>query len=207
MRFKLPLLLPFGLAALLGLPAAGQKPDYRRQIQIPPQEIFTGMLRFSQEKNFAALEKSSQLLNPLYLEVQQSFQVDLAKEIKTGLHAQNPGHLEATVLRIIYYDMKALFRLAAREPDHSRAVIHLKTAFLDYSLLSARVQKADFTADQMIRKLFQKAGVLAGASSPFTEQHDADPRPELRAVTDEIETLLLNALSNLKAAPAAKPAA
>ena len=190
------------LALTAALLALGQGVDYRQQIKIPPNEIFSGMLRFAEEKNFTALQTASQLLTPLYQVAKKDFGVDLAASLESGIGARDGPKTKQTVQQIIFYDLKALFALALAESERQRSLTYLKTAFFDYSLLAPEIQKANFTQDQLLRKLFQKSFYLAGSNNPFSGEQLTVQRKELEANLRQVEDLILKTLPQLNQAPA-----
>ena len=190
------------LAVAAALSVMGQTADYRQQIKIPPHEIFTGMLRFAQEKNYPAIQSASQLLAPLYQVVKKDFSVDLAAALSAGIAAGDAQKTQQTVQQIVFYDLKCLFALALADTDRQRSLTYLKTAFLDYTLLAPGIQQKNFAEDQLLRKLFQKAFYLAGSSNPYSQEQLSVQRKELETNLRQIEDLILKVLPRFDVQPA-----
>jgi hypothetical protein len=187
---------------VLALLLMGEVKDYRGQMKQPPFKVFEGMLLASKKENWSGIKDMSDMfLGPFYQEIKRSFNVDLAEELNKVLAEHNKEKILTAIQRNMFYDIKALFGLAAQDPAPDRATGLLKTAYLDYNLLSPYVQTKDFQRDQVIRKMFQQAFQLAGASSPYSEENKGNNKgKKLKDHTSQIEKAIIEVLPGVSAA-------
>ncbi|HUT54846.1 MAG TPA: hypothetical protein VM658_15750 [bacterium] len=174
--------------------------DYRPQMKSPPYKVFDTLLKTWQAKNYDGIKTvADTFLPPFYAEIKKSYNVDLEAELDAAVQSKDERKTLASIQRQIFYDIKALFDLSVEQTDSGRAVGLLKTAYLNYDLMSPAVQKADFSADQMARKMFQQAYYVAGSNSPYN--NDSDPaearKKGLKEITSRIESLLIKTLPAL----------
>src|SRR3990172_1388247 len=184
------------LLCLLLLPlveAGASIADYRPLMKSPPYKVFDTVLKAWQAQNYDGIKSVADMfLAPFYEEMKKVYNVDLGAELNAAVQSRNQQRTLTAIQRLIFYDIKALFDLSAEQTDSAHAVGLLKTAYLSYDLLSPQVQKANFSADQQTRKMFQHAYSLAGSNSPFTNEADPEAarKKALKELTSQIESLL-----------------
>ena len=146
------------------------------------------MIVYAQEKDFEKLSKTLQLVKPITQAVGTKYSKNPEEEVQNAIQKKSGEKALLSVQRLVALDMRDLLSIAAgsiREGSE-KATTKLKTAYLDYLLISPYVQVKSFSADQKIKNVFRKA-VTTFASEE-----------ELKQMIQEIEKELFSAYPELK---------
>ncbi|MBI3994654.1 MAG: hypothetical protein HY349_01625 [Nitrospirae bacterium] len=158
----------FLLAVLIfmaGRDASAQ--SYRNAVQVPPVEVYQSMLNFVERKEYAKVAGSLTILSPIVNHITEKFTDNPTDGIKKAIEKGNPEEILLSVQTLIILDMKDLLDEALKQVDQAPAFSKtmVKTARLNYELLSSYVQKKDFSTDQKIKKNFTDSFRLLGSES------------------------------------------
>ncbi|MBI3811822.1 MAG: hypothetical protein HY283_06420 [Nitrospirae bacterium] len=140
---------------------------YRNTVQVPPVEVYQSMLNFVDRKDYAKVTGSLNTLAPIVNHISAKFTDNPTEGIKKAVDRGNPDDILLSVHTLIVLDVKDLLDEALKQieqsPDASKTLV--KTARLNYELLSSYAQKKDFGADQKIKKDFAESFRLLGSES------------------------------------------
>jgi hypothetical protein len=138
---------------------------YRNAVQVPPVEVYQSMLNFVDRKEYAKVTGSLNILAPVVNHITAKFSDNPTNGIKKAIDKGNPDEILLSVQTLIALDIKDLLDEAVKQgdqsPDASKTLV--KTARLNYELLSSYVQKNEFAADQKIKKTFAESFRLLGS--------------------------------------------
>ena len=162
--------------------------SYRNAVQVPPVEVYQSMLNFVDRKDYAKVVGSLNILAPVVNHITVKFTDNPTEGIKKAVDKGNPDEILLSVQTLIILDMKDLLDEALKQveqsPDASKTMV--KTARLNYELLSSYVQKKDFSADQKIKKNFTDSFRLLGSESVYSADKTRVNTGELRRLWVEI---------------------
>jgi hypothetical protein len=148
----------------------GWAQSYRNAVQVPPVEVYQSMLNFADRKEYAKVTGSLNVLAPIVNHITAKFTDNPTEGIKKAIEKGNPDEILLGVQTLIILDMKDLLDEALKQveqsPDTSKTMV--KTARLNYELLSSYVQKKDFSSDQKIKKNFTDSFRLLGSESVYS---------------------------------------
>ncbi len=190
-----------GMVAICAL-AVGQEgaaQSYRSTLRKPTVEVFQSMLRATTQQDYDGLKKSLTLLDPILVEVNRKFQVDLAAEFLKAISEGRHAAVAATVRKLIFYDMKDLFALLTQERGLTEAQMQafLKSAYLDYQLLAPTVTAQSVETNARIQRWFKEAAEEFSIDpSPFSREKGVD-RQRVQRTTQRIEAACAAALPGL----------
>lgn len=162
--------------------------SYRNAVQVPPVEVYQSMLNFVDRKDYAKVVGSLNILAPVVNHITVKFTDNPTEGIKKAVDRGNPDEILLSVQTLIILDMKDLLDEALKQveqsPDASKTMV--KTARLNYELLSSYVQKKDFATDQKIKKNFTESFRLLGSESVVSTDKKQVNMGELRRLWVEI---------------------
>ena len=162
--------------------------SYRNAVQVPPVEVYQSMLNFVDRKDYAKVVGSLNILAPVVNHIAVKFTDNPTEGIKKAVDKGNPDEILLSVQTLIILDMKDLLDEALKQveqsPDASKTMV--KTARLNYELLSSYVQKKDFATDQRIKKNFTDSFRLLGSESVYSADKTRVNTGELRRLWVEI---------------------
>ena len=162
--------------------------SYRNAVQVPPVEVYQSMLNFVDRKDYAKVVGSLNILAPVVNHITVKFTDNPTEGIKKAVDKGNPDEILLSVQTLIILDMKDLLDEALKQveqsPDASKTMV--KTARLNYELLSSYVQKKDFATDQKIKKNFTDSFRLLGSESVYSADKTRVNTGELRRLWVEI---------------------
>ncbi len=162
--------------------------SYRNTIQVPPVEVYQSMLNFADRKDYAKVVGSLDTLAPIVNHITAKFTDNPSDGIKKAVDKGNQDDILLSVHTLIVLDIKDLLdealKQVAQSPDASKTMV--KTARLNYELLSSYVQKKDFTADQKIKKSFTESFRLLGSDSVFSSDKAQVNSDQLKRLSGEI---------------------
>ncbi len=166
--------------------------SYRNAVQVPPVEVYQSMLNFVDRKEYGKVVSSLNILAPIANHISAKYSENPALGIKKAIDKGNPADILLSVQFFIVLDMKDLLDEAPKEveqsPDTSKTLV--KTARLNYELLSPFVQKADFPADQKIKKNFTDSFRLLESGSIYSTE-------KTQVNVDQLKRLWVEIVSNL----------
>ncbi len=166
----------------------GWAQSYRNTVQVPPVEVYQSMLNFVDRKEYAKVTGSLNILAPIVNHITAKFTDNPTEGIKKAVDKGNPDEILFSVQTLIILDMKDLLDEAMKQveqsPDVSKTMV--KTARLNYELLSSTVQKKDFAADQKIKKNFTDSFRLLGSESVLSSDKTPVNADHLRRLWIEI---------------------
>jgi len=200
------MLLPcIGFAALMVLASAsvGLGQTYRDGLILSSTEFNRSLLGFIRERNFGKITRSIPALEPLLEALKTKYGPDLATDLRISAAKEDYADGLLLIQRLIYYDMKDLLQVGLEIAEKSRetapAATKLRSAYLDYQILSPFIKDKNFDADRKIRNLFRTAMLRLEASSPYSEEPTdrSDPR-DIRPLIEQIESETLRAFPELK---------
>jgi len=146
--------------------------SYRNAVQVPPVEVFQSMLTFVDKKDYGKVQSSLNVLEPIVGHIRAKFSVNPAENINQAIKRGNQDEILESVQILIMLDIEDLLDEALKNiesnPDVSKTAV--KTARLNYSLLSPAVSKADFASDQKIKKDFTDSFRLMGTESAYSTE-------------------------------------
>ncbi len=145
------------------------------------------MFFYAQTRNYPAVGRLLPPIASITQHLKQEYGIDSAEEIRRAVPNGYEAVIEA-IQRFVYTDMTHHYKLSLIKIDAHRTAAQsdLRTAYRDYLLLSPYVQTDHFWVDQKIKSRFRRM-VTATTNSK-----------ELAPLIDEMGTLLLNALPELK---------
>jgi hypothetical protein len=166
--------------------------SYRNAVEVPPVEVYQSMLNFVDRKEYGKVVSSLNILAPIANHISAKYSENPALGIKKAVDKGNPADILLSVQSFIVLDMKDLLDEALKEveqsPDTSKTLV--KTARLNYELLSPFVQKADFPADQKIKKNFTDSFRLLESGSIYSTE-------KTQVNVDQLKRLWVEIVSNL----------
>jgi hypothetical protein len=166
--------------------------SYRNAVQVPPVEVYQSMLNFVDRKDYAKVTGSLNILAPVVNHITAKFTDNPTEGIRKAVDKGNPDEIRLSVQLLIIMDMKDLLDEAMKQveqsPDLSKTMV--KTARLNYELLSSYVQKKDFASDQKIKKDFTDSFRLLGSESVRSTE-------KTRVDVDQLKRLLVEIVYNL----------
>jgi hypothetical protein len=166
--------------------------SYRNAVQVPPVEVYQSMLNFVDRKEYAKVTGSLNILAPIVNHITAKFTDNPTEGIKKAIDKGTPDEILLSVQTLIILDMKDLLDEALKQveqsPDLSKTQV--KTARLNYELLSSYIQKKDFAVDQRIKKNFTDFFRVLGSESVYS----AD---KTTINTDQVNRLLVEIVFNL----------
>jgi len=161
---------------------------YRNEIQTPPVEVYQSMLSFVDKKDYAKVASSLKILTPIVAHIQAKYTDDPSLGIKKAIDKGNQDEILLSVQTLIVLDTKDLLDEALKQveqtPDASRTL--LKTARLNYELLTSFVQQKEFAIDQKIKKDFLDSYRLLDPESLYSNQKAAVDKEQIRRLWMEI---------------------
>jgi hypothetical protein len=165
---------------------------YRNAVQVPPVEVYQSMLDFVDRKEYAKVAGSLNILAPVMNHIKAKFTDNPTEGIKRAIQIGNPDEILLSVQTLIILDMKDLLDEALKQVDQSPDLskTQVKTARLNYELLSSYVQKKDFATDQKIKKNFADSFRLLGSDSLY-----ASDKAQVNA--DQLKRLWVEIVFNL----------
>jgi len=161
---------------------------YRNEIQTPPIEVYQSMLNFVDKKDYAKVANSLKILTPIVAHIQAKYTDDPSQGIKKAIDKGNQDEILLSVQTLIVLDTKDLLDEALKQveqaPDASKTL--LKTARLNYELLTSFVQKKEFAVDQKIKKNFLDSYRLLDSGSLYSNEKTAVDKEQLKRLWLEI---------------------
>ncbi|MBI3610099.1 MAG: hypothetical protein HY204_05275 [Nitrospirae bacterium] len=166
--------------------------SYRNAVQVPPVEVYQSMLNFVDQKEYAKVIGSLNTLAPIVNHITAKFTDNPLDGIKKAIDKGRPDEILLSVQTLIILDMKDLLDEAIRQVDQSpeASKTQVRTARLNYELLSSYVQKKDFPADQKIKKNFTDSFRLLGSESLYSAE-------KTRVNTNQLKRLWVEIVFNL----------
>lgn len=166
--------------------------SYRNATQVPPVEVYQSMLNFVDRKEYIKVTASLNVLAPIVNHISAKFTDNPTEGIKKAIERGNQDEILLSVQTLIILDMKDLLDEALKQVEQSPDIskTQVKTARLNYELLSSYAQKKDFAADQKIKKDFIESFRLLGSESVLA----AD---KAQINTDQLKRLWVEIVFNL----------
>ena len=169
-------------------------------------EIYGDMLGHGNAENYLMILELLPSVAEITDEIKSRFGVDVVSEIDTAVGSKNRERVLLALYKMVFYDIKNIFATITESghglsPEEVRSL--LKTAGIDYSLLSPKVKAISLTADNRIRELFQWAIFMVPTekSSPFTQagqkEMDAKLLSKLTKLMEKVEQECLKAFPDL----------
>lgn len=166
--------------------------SYRNAVQVPPVEVYQSMLTFADRKDYGKVQSSLNVLAPIVNHIRTKFSVNPADDISRAIKKGNQDEIMTSIQSLIMLDIEDLLDEALKEiesnPDPAKTAV--KTARLDYQLLSPAVSKADFAADQKIKKDFTNSFRLMGTESAYSTDKDTVNTDQLKRIWSGIISTL-----------------
>ncbi len=132
---------------------------YRNDVGVPPVEVYQSMLHFVERKEYKKITTSLKILSPIVNHVTAKFTDNPSDGIIRAIDRNNSDDILLSVQTLIILDIKDLLEEAFVQldssPESSRTQV--KSARLNYELLSPYVQKKDTAIDQKIRNNFARS--------------------------------------------------
>lgn len=166
--------------------------SYRNAVPVPPVDVYRSMLNFVDQKEYGKVSQSLNILAPIANHISAKYSKNPAVAIKKAIEKGNPSEILSSVHSFIVLDIKDLLDEAEKgvEQSANNSNTLVKTARLNYELLSPFVLKADFQADQRIKKNFTSSFRLLQSGSIYsTEKTQVD--------VDQLKGLWVEIVSNL----------
>lgn len=166
--------------------------SYRNAVQVPPVEVYKSMLTFADRKDYGKIQTSLRVLEPIVSHIQSKFSVNPANEINKAISTGNQGEIRMSVQTLIMLDIEDLLDEALKEVESSSdsAKTAVKTAWLNYQLLSPAVSKADFASDQKVKKDFTDSFRLMATKSAYSTEKSTVNTGQLKQIWSEIISTL-----------------
>jgi hypothetical protein len=166
--------------------------SYRNAVQVPPVEVYQSMLSFVDRKEYSKVQSSLNVLAPIVDHIRAKFSVNPADDINRAVKKGNRDEVLMSVQALIMLDIEDLLDEALRQVDSSpdSAKTLVKTARLDYELLSPSVSKVEFSADQKIKKDFNDSFRVMGTESAYSTEKTAINTEQLKNILSGITSTL-----------------
>ena len=166
-------------------PSSAEAQPYREALESPPSKTYQEILYHFHQRDYENLKRSLRLLQPLTRHLKSTYQVDVVRQIESGIKTGDHEGILLSIQRLVFLDMRDLFSLAFSTIDASKeqARESLRMAYRNYLLLSPYVQISRFRTDQRIKTLFRHAATATLESK------------RLLPLTGEIEALLAETLT------------
>lgn len=151
------------------------------------------------------MSESVASLGTVTAEIKDKFGVDVVSEINKAVGSKNKELVISALRKLVFYDIKNIFATITQsdiELSPKEVRVLLKTAAVDYSLLSPKVKTINSRADQRIRKLFEWAIFIVPTESrsPFTyrgrKKIDVRLMSKLRKLMEQVEEECLKVFPN-----------
>jgi len=146
--------------------------SYRNAVQVPPVEVFQSMLTFADRKDYSKVQNSLNVLAPVVNHIRAKFSVNPAEDINQAIKRGNQDEIMMSIQTLIVLDIEDLLDEALKgvesSPDSAKTAV--KTARIDYELLTKAVAKSDFASDQRIKKDFTDSFRLMGTESAYSTE-------------------------------------
>jgi hypothetical protein len=166
--------------------------SYRNAVQVPPVDVYRSMLTFADRKDYGKIQSSLNVLAPIVNHIRAKFSVNPADEINQAIRSGSQDTVVKSIQSLIVFDIEDLLDEALKEvessPDSAKTAV--KTAWLDYQLLSDAVSKADFAADQKIKKDFTGSFRLMGTESAYSTEKGRVDAGQLKSIWSGIISTL-----------------
>lgn len=132
------------------------------------------MLELTKEKKYNSVKASMDLLKPVLESLNEKYKVDLESKLLDTLKEENSQKIIKVIYEILSWDVKELIdeakKILERKPE--KALMHLKMAYLDYTLVDGEIEKQDFKKSQGIKKLFREAISYMSKLDPYNESKE-----------------------------------
>jgi len=162
--------------------------SYRDAVPAPPVEVYQSMLNFVNKNEYPKVVGSLNVLAPIVNHITAKYSDNPSESIKKAIDKGNPDDVLLSVQTLIVLDMKDLLDEAMNQVEQSPGISKtmIKTARLNYEVLSAYVQKKDFAADQKIKKDFTETFRIVGSDSLYSSDKTKVNTDQLRRLGVEI---------------------
>lgn len=129
----------------------------RAKLKTPPVKIYQSMLRFADKGDYGKIEASLTFIKPIILPIKKKWKINMEREIRESVGKQDKTVVLLSIQKLIFLDMESLMYTSIDKelPDKKRGV-QIRTAYLNYLLLSPTIKKKKFLADQRVKKAFRR---------------------------------------------------
>jgi hypothetical protein len=149
--------IAIAIALALGIPtAAAHADDPYDHLPASPYDVYHATLRFAEDGNFAALDRSLKHMRPLLRFFGQQCGMDLEGDLKDAIAHRNGGQAARVIVIAIWADLRRHLQAAvpAGAASVKRDEIHM--AFALYRLGAPEVSQRDQALDGRVRERFRE---------------------------------------------------
>lgn len=173
---KKPLLVWLsGLCLLLISYSAFSNTKERARLKTPPVKIYQSMLRLVDKQDYEKIEMSLSFIKPVTVAIKSRWDMDMKEMMRESIVGQDKAMIRLSVQKLVFLDMVILLHESIDEDQPlKKRKVQIRTAYLNYLLLSSTVKKRKFLADQGIKKIFRGLHTSTGKSLYARSLPDVD---------------------------------
>jgi hypothetical protein len=166
--------------------------SYRKELEVAPTDVYKAVFDYIEKKDYEKIRTALVYISPVIDTLKNKFGVGLRLEIETALQKKDVPSLNATIRKLVFYDLLDTFYSIVKEGNsqpQDKLQAWLKMAYLDYLFLSPTIvaEKKGFVADQEIKKIFKKAHAALGEYSPYTKGEKGSNLMQFAEYANQIE--------------------
>jgi len=146
------------LSILLGF-SLGLAQPYRDQMPQPSSEINRKLMTYAQSSDFEGFEQTLPSIKPLLDAFLAKFGAKVEFNMRPAINSRDKARLIKATQQLIYLDLKDLMNLTLESMGLStdKATVQMKSAYLNYLILSPIIEKTYFPSDQKVKNNFRTA--------------------------------------------------
>jgi len=177
--------------------------SYRSELEVAPTDVYKAVFDYIEKKDYEKIRTALVYISPVIDTLKNKFGVELRLEIETALQKKDVPSLNATIRKLVFYDLWDTFNSIVKEGNsqpQDKLQAWLKLAYLDYLFLSPMVvaEKKGYAADQEIKKIFKKAHDALGEYSPYTKEEKGSNLMQFAEYANQIEGKCLELFPEFK---------
>ena len=159
---------------LLLLAWASQTPlwaqPYRENLVASPFQIFNTMRSQFDGEEYDKLLKSMKVLSPWVEAMERKEGIDLLREMEGAVASKSRERVEFNLRRLVVVDLSDLLNFGEdSRPLNDKEKMYLRTAVLEYNLISSEVQERSIQTDQRIKNNIKKMMILVNETGMVAE--------------------------------------
>jgi len=164
-----------GLSLLVTSDGALSATAQRAKLKTPPVKIYQSMLRFADKGDYGKIEASLAFIQPVILMIKKRWDIDMEREIRESVAKQDKAVARLSIQKLIFLDMESLLYTSIdKDQPNKKRRVQIRTAYLNYLLLSPTIKKKKFLANQRVKKTFRRLHVSVGTPPYARSAHVVD---------------------------------
>lgn len=168
----------------------------------PQYEIFQNIITQALKGNYSKIETSVNDIKDIVELIDNQYSDHILSDIKTSIKNEDEKKIINITYRLIYLDIINLFSNSIEEvkkKNIEEATSMVRTAYLNYLVISPKIQDRDFDSDQHIRKIFRNSLQSLDLFYPYGESNNIKKDPEILVKnSNEIQKQILSVFPEIK---------